>query len=55
MLAKSVYHHAIPEDILYLFLCSNADDEDEMLYGESDTSVFASSFTSTILTPQPPE
>ncbi|PVD20429.1 hypothetical protein C0Q70_18584 [Pomacea canaliculata] len=33
----------------------NADDEDEMLYGESDTSVFASSFTSTILTPQPPE
>lgn len=27
------------------WVCSNIDDEDEMLYGESDTSLFTSSFT----------
>ena len=28
-----------------VFITSTMDDEDEMLYGESDTSVFTSSFT----------
>ena len=41
-----------PADKSFTFDESNVDDEDEMLYGESDTSMFSSSFNMPSSTPQ---